>query len=590
MDAALAESRTQPHRGLQAAQSFRFGCAIPEGASAAELDAWLATLGIVVGPIQSTDALQGHPAGAWLWRVLLLARGLLQAARLPVFDDPYIQRIHRHPAVDGRWACQARFPCVEFVSPQCHELAFRGAARHAAWTVGRPLNDASRRAWFASLEAEVVAPVSPLVMGGKGTIPIMRAAHAMGVPFMHVGLGTFHMGWGSAARSLSRSATSGDSALGARMADSKWSTARLLEIAGLPAPRHHLVNAWPDALAAARSIGWPVVVKPADLERGEGVTVNVEDEAQLQLAFDHALSLSRRGQVIVEQQVAGVCHRVFISHGRMLYAVKRMPMSVSGDGKRTIAELVADALASDTLRPPWERSGIQPIDELALSNLARAGWAPDDTPPAQTWVPLRRIESTAWGGVDEDVSALIHPDNIEAALRATSLVGLEVAGVDIITPDIAQPWHATGAIINEVNYAPLLGGGEISRSHLPEFIRRLMGKRLGRIPVEAYVGGAEAQRVAEARWRELNAQGLRCSHVDAGGVRDPDGAAVHQAGASSITRRTRALLVDARVDAVVIAMTPEALRRQGMPAPGVRLTHVADAPPAHAISAARQSA
>ena len=40
-------------------------------------------------------------------------------------------------------------------------------------------------------------------------------------------------------------------------------------------------------------------------------------------------------------------------------------------------------------------------------------------PDPGTWVALRRIESTDWGGVDEEVTALIHPDNLKAALMAT---------------------------------------------------------------------------------------------------------------------------------------------------------------------------
>ena len=92
-------------------------------------------------------------------------------------------------------------------------------------------------------------------------------------------------------------------------------------------------------------------------------------------------------------------------------------------------------------------------------------------PDPGTWVALRRIESTDWGGVDEEVTALIHPDNLKAALMATELFGLDMAGIDIISTDISRPWFETGAVINEVNFAPLLGGAEISRR------RHLHGQR-----------------------------------------------------------------------------------------------------------------
>lgn len=103
------------------------------------------------------------------------------------------------------------------------------------------------------------------------------------------------------------------------------------------------------------------------------------------------------------------------------------------------------------------------------------------------------------GGVDEDVSHCIYPANLDIALRAVELFRLQVAGVDIITPDIARPWFENGAIINEVNFAPLSGGGEISRQHIPTFLHRLLGGN-GRIPVEVFVGGSAALSAAKKRW------------------------------------------------------------------------------------------
>ena len=75
----------------------------------------------------------------------------------------------------------------------------------------------------------------------------------------------------------------------------------------------------------------------------------------------------------------------------------------------------------------------------------------------------------------------MHPDNVKAAVDASKLFGLHIAGVDIISPNIEQPWHANGAIINEVNFAPLLGGADISRSKIPNFLKKLIEDE-GRIP------------------------------------------------------------------------------------------------------------
>ena len=137
-----------------------------------------------------------------------------------------------------------------------------------------------------------------------------------------------------------------------------------------------------------------------------------------------------------------------------------------GDGKLNAAQLVDKSCESDRRLPPSKRSHLQPIDELALTELVRQGLQIDAVPQAGLFVPLLRIESTAWGGVFEDVTSTIHPENLRAALAASSLCGLEVAGVDMISCDITVPWHANGAVINEVNFAPALGTSVISRLHV----------------------------------------------------------------------------------------------------------------------------
>jgi cyanophycin synthetase len=173
------------------------------------------------------------------------------------------------------------------------------------------------------------------------------------------------------------------------------------------------------------------------------------------------------------------------------------------------------------------------------------------------------VESSAWGGFDEDVTASIHPDNLDIALRATVLFNLQVTGIDIITPAIDTPWHENGAIINEVNFAPLLGGGDISRSHVPEFIDRLIDDN-GRIPIEAIIGGATALKIALTRQKEMAQEQVSCfitSHemtLTATGVE-------MQFPFNSLTRRCQALLMDRRVDAILLVVQTDELLRSGLP-------------------------
>ena len=58
------------------------------------------------------------------------------------------------------------------------------------------------------------------------------------------------------------------------------------------------------------------------------------------------------------------------------------------------------------------------------------------------------------GGTSIDRTIEAHPDNVEIAETAARIVGLDVAGIDFICPDIATPVRETGGGIVEVNAAP----------------------------------------------------------------------------------------------------------------------------------------
>lgn len=523
------------------------------------LDGWIAATmpqGSQRDAVGASRAVPQGQATEWLRRALLLARWLLQAGNIPVFDPPQIlalAQVDAPAAGTGQpWRADLALGLVEQLPTAAYVEALTAALKLCELAAGLMLTEASLQTFYARAD-QARARLCRFMPAGKSTLPLLRAAHEQGISFSYLGAGVFQLGWGSQACRLERSASGLDTAIGARLAQSKVQTAHLLRAAGLPAPEHEAVNRMPAALTAARGLGWPVVVKPADLERGEGVTVDVTDEAQLGPAFALAQRLSSARQVIVERQVAGYCHRLVIARGQLLYAVKRLPMSVTGDGRRSIAELVDAEWRAQLRLPPWSRSGIRPLDELALAELAAAGHLASSVPAPGMRIALRRIESTEWGGVDEEVSAAVHPENLRIAQEAASLLGLDIAGIDLITTDIARPWYENGAIVNEVNHSPQLGGGEISRRHLPALLNRLLPGR-GRIPIEIFVGGEAAWTAASLRWQQLLAEGMRAYLSSASLTLTPSGEPRHLPWASCY-QRARALALSTGVDALVLAVT-----------------------------------
>ena len=493
-------------------------------------------------------ALEGVPD-----RVRLFVRAFLQTVRLlcelgrlPIFDLPRIISLYKDQQNTNKYLLEVEIFLVHFVPQAAYQAPIKSSLELCRWMAQNSPGPVNNNKVFKTITEEVINPLHKLVVAGNSTIPVLKVAHSLGIPFSHLGLGVYQLGLGSKSRKLDRSTCELDSAIGLKLTFNKVSTANILRAAGLPAPVHGVVTTEKDALASGAKIGFPVVVKPTDLERGEGVTVDISDEAGLKTAFADALILSTSKQVIVERQVPGVCHRIFIANNKLLYAVKRHPMSVIGDGKRSINQLVDDEVTEQAQKPPWNRSEIKRIDDLALNALKSLDLSPNTVPGKGVMVPLRRLESTKWGGVDEEVTDVIHAENLSIALQAAQLFGLQVAGIDIISPDITKPWYANGAIINEVNFAPLFGGAEISRSYIPAFFAEFINGD-GVIPTKVFDTEGAA---LDFQRLQIN-QGKRCYFTDSGRTLDHSGNEIVMPF-KDVKKRVRALFMRKDVDAIAV--------------------------------------
>ena len=203
------------------------------------------------------------------------------------------------------------------------------------------------------------------------------------------------------------------------------------------------------------------------------------------------------------------------------------------------------------------------MDALTLAALGAQGRGPDSVPAAGQQVSLRDIESSEWGGDIGDATAQAHPDNIDIAIRAAGLFGLRNAGIDIISADIGRPWHESGAIINEVNYAPYFGGNPIAKAKLPDFFGEFMAGD-GRIPIIAYVGDEAAWQQGASRQRALRESGVNCyltSHAQTlNGRQEP--MPLPQPG---LFQRTLGLLMNRDVEALILVIQSDDLLYTGLP-------------------------
>ena len=221
----------------------------------------------------------------------------------------------------------------------------------------------------------------------------------------------------------------------------------------MPVPKGSVAGDEDEAVEIAEDLGWPVVVKPLDASHGRGVLTNIRSEDELRLAYKDALKF--RDDVIVEQFLEGYDFRFLVIAGRFICAAQRVPAFVVGDGKRTIEELV-DEVNRDPRRGIGHEKILTKIeiDDLSLALLSRRDLTPKSVPEAGETVYLKATANLSTGGISRDVTDSVHPSNIHLMERIARIVGLDIAGIDVISPSVEHPIAEVGGGIVEVNAAP----------------------------------------------------------------------------------------------------------------------------------------
>lgn len=398
---------------------------------------------------------------------------------------------------------------------------------------------------------------------------IMDLADRHNVPYRHLGLGVIRMGWGSNSVLVHNSETQFDSSIGLTICGNKQMTARALRSGGFPGAEHTLAESFEEAKRAARHYGWPVVVKPPNRERSEGVTANVTDELRLAVAFDAAKH--HAPMVLIERQAPGFCYRVMVARGEIIYVVRRVPKHVIGDGTRSVEELVAAKNREQLTRAPWRREQPWPLDGKADDVLARQGHSKTSIPQHGERVFLRDITDGDVGGKPEDVTRLMHPDNARLAIDVTRYLGMEVCGVDIIIEDISRSWRETGCLINEINFRPQFKWRDREELSLKILATLIEGD--GRIPVHAVTGEGDLMAAARSLRDSFAAHGQKCYLTSATRTVDHSGQELPMPF-DTLFDRSIALTLRPDVDVLVMAGTSDQFIENGFPVDRFECVHL----------------
>lgn len=287
---------------------------------------------------------------------------------------------------------------------------------------------------------------------GPSTNHIVEAAYRRDIPVIRLNDGNLvQLGYGSQQERIWTAETSRTSAIAEYVACEKPLSKVLLSYCGVPIPEGEIANSPEDAWEKAQDIGVPVVIKPSDGNHSRGVSLDLKAEAEIHKAWH--LANDEGSEVIVEKFIPGSEHRVLVVAGKVQAVARGELIEVVGDGKSNIQKLTDEQINIDPRRGEAEEYPLEPIvfssNPLALLEVQRQGFEPDSVPQAGQRVLIQRN-----GNASEDVTDLIHPSIAQMCELAAKVVGLDVAGIDLVCEDISAPVHSQAAGVVEVNAGP----------------------------------------------------------------------------------------------------------------------------------------
>ncbi len=335
---------------------------------------------------------------------------------------------------------------------------------------------------------------------GPSTACIVAAATDRRIPHIRLNDGNLvQLGHGSAQRRIWTAETDLTSAIAEGIARDKDLTKSLLKAVGVPVPEGAVVHSPAEAWEAAEDIGLPVVVKPSDGNHGRGVTLDLRQQADIEAAYK--LAEQHGSEVLVEPYIRGNEHRMLVVAGQVVAAARGESAWVMGDGHLNVVELINAQINSDPRRGTTEDFPLNVIkiddDEAVQLELQRQGLTGASVPDAGRKVLIQHN-----GNVSIDCTDLVHPEVAHAVALAARVVGLDIAGIDLVAEDISRPLHEQGGAIVEVNAGP----GLLMHLKPAEGTPRPVGQAIvnhlfaedasGRIPIVGIAGAQDNARIA----------------------------------------------------------------------------------------------
>jgi cyanophycin synthetase len=289
---------------------------------------------------------------------------------------------------------------------------------------------------------------------GLSTGSVVAELAKRGIPHMREKDDAFIIfGYGAKQERIQATISGRTSFIGVDLAGDKDTTKFLLREAGIPVPEGIIVYDQDELNSAIKTLGFPVVIKPLDGNHGRGISINIRTMGEAFEAFDIAQNISTA--VIIERYIQGFDYRMLVVNYKFVAALKRTRAYIKGDGKSTVEELIAN-INREPRRQKKPGNILTPVklDNVTMNILRKQGLTLESVLEKDEILYVKDTANVSTGGIPTDVTDTVHPHNVFQAERIAKLLGLDICGVDLISPNISIPFHENRSAVVEVNAAP----------------------------------------------------------------------------------------------------------------------------------------
>jgi D-alanine-D-alanine ligase-like ATP-grasp enzyme len=270
-------------------------------------------------------------------------------------------------------------------------------------------------------------------------------------------------GCGRNSQTIASVSSSRDSNLAKKTQKDKWTTNLIIERLGLPIAKWEIIDSEEELKDIFEKYEKPVVIKPAGLTGGSGVSVGIKTLDQALKAYSDAkekitgkIRKPWQTKIMIQEQLEGDDYRLLVINGKLKIATKRIPAFITGDGKSTIKELIEETNKDprrDTSNPSHILKPIE-IDKPLHNYLEEQGLSLDIVPEKDKRIFVRKVASMSRGGITEDFTDTVSPEIKLIVESLASSIHAFALGVDVMCKDLNKPLTKDNGGIIEINTMP----------------------------------------------------------------------------------------------------------------------------------------